>query len=97
MVHRYSVGAKRMVHRVCAEYLEMPGLCLTRQQAQRLWGLDEQTCSELLEMLQRRGFLHQTRDGKYARLTEGPLAFSRRRMAKADIDPASVPLKRPKH
>lgn len=26
-----------------AEYLEIPGLCLTMEQAQRLWGLDPVT------------------------------------------------------
>ena len=32
-----------LVHRVRGEFLEMPGLRLTRAQAQRLWGLDEET------------------------------------------------------
>ena len=32
------------VHLVQAEYLEMPGLQLTRAQVRRLWGLEDQTC-----------------------------------------------------
>jgi DNA-binding IclR family transcriptional regulator len=34
-----------------AEYLEMPGLHLTKPQAQRLWGIDPSTCSALLDTL----------------------------------------------
>ena len=41
----------RMLQRACGEFLEMPGLRLTCLQAQRLWGLDEPTCRELLEYL----------------------------------------------
>lgn len=43
------------------EYLEMPGLSLTCAQAQRLWGLDEATCCELLEALVAARFLRETR------------------------------------
>ncbi len=42
------------------EYLEMPGLALTRAQAQRLWGLDEPTCQDLLDTLVAARFLRQT-------------------------------------
>lgn len=34
-----------------AEYREMPGLCLTRPQFQRLWGLDSATCGEAIDAL----------------------------------------------
>jgi hypothetical protein len=50
-----------------AEYLEIPDLHLTRQQAQRLWGLDEMTCDALLDVLTRARFLRQTRTGGYVR------------------------------
>jgi hypothetical protein len=43
------------------EYLEMPGLSLTFAQAQRLWGLDEPTCRELLIALVDARFLRETR------------------------------------
>jgi hypothetical protein len=33
------------------EYLEMPGLQLTKPQVQRLWGLDPATCDALLDTL----------------------------------------------
>ena len=43
--------------RIRAEYLEMPGLRLTREQAQRLWGLDADTCLQFLELLTSERFL----------------------------------------
>jgi hypothetical protein len=39
------------LHLVQAEYLEMPGLHLTRPQIQRLWGLDTATCDTVLQEL----------------------------------------------
>jgi hypothetical protein len=41
----------QMLRRIRCEYLEMPGLCLTLKQAQRLWGLDEATCREAIQLL----------------------------------------------
>lgn len=43
-----------------AEYLEIPGLHLTKPQVQRLWGLDETTCDALLEALVATHFLEKT-------------------------------------
>jgi len=53
--------------RIRAEYLEMPGLHLTRSQVQRLWGLDESTCSTVLAALEKESFLRRTRAGTYVR------------------------------
>jgi DNA-binding IclR family transcriptional regulator len=50
-----------------AEYLEIPGLHLTRTQFQRLWNLDDVTCDSLLQTLIDRGFLRQTDAGGYVR------------------------------
>jgi hypothetical protein len=50
-----------------AEYLEIPGLHLTRNQVQRLWGLDDLTCDALLEALVDVRFLRRTRTGAYIR------------------------------
>jgi hypothetical protein len=47
------------------EYLEMPGLRLTRRQAQRLWALDTTTCDALLDALERAQFLRRTEKGEY--------------------------------
>lgn len=64
-----------IVRRVCGEFLEMPGLRLTVRQAMRLWGLDEQTCLIVMEMLVSVNFLSRRGDtGYYARATDGPAA-----------------------
>lgn len=39
------------------EYEEMPGLCLTRNQAQRMWALDQGTCEDIFTTLVDAGFL----------------------------------------
>lgn len=54
-----------VLRRARAEYLEMPGLRLTRAQAQRLWGVDPRTCEQLLSTLTETRFLAQTRDGSF--------------------------------
>jgi hypothetical protein len=53
------------IHLIRAEYLEIPGLHLTRNQVQRLWGLDDLTCDALLEALVDVRFLRRTRTGAY--------------------------------
>ena len=51
-----------------AEYLEIPGLSLTASQAQRLWGLDHDTCRSLLDEMVRQKFLRLTPHERYVRL-----------------------------
>jgi hypothetical protein len=51
-----------------AEYLEIPGLNLTRQQARRLWNLDQATCDVLLQTLVNRRFLRRTDNDLYVRV-----------------------------
>ena len=64
-----------LVHRVRAEFLEMPGLQLTCEQAQRLWVIDRQTCTAVLERLVALRFLMRRTDGRYVRCGDGqPLA-----------------------
>lgn len=52
-----------ILRRVRAEFLEMPGLKLTLLQAQRLWGIDRQTCAMLIDELTASRFLRWTKDG----------------------------------
>jgi len=59
-----------LLQRIRSEYLEMPGLSLTREQAQRFLGLDADTCTSLLHELMARRFLIRTPAGRYVRLTE---------------------------
>ena len=57
--------------RIRAEYGEMPGLKLTAAQAQRLWGLDRESCDGLMAGLVTSGFLARTRDGAFVRRDHG--------------------------
>ena len=50
-----------------AEYHEVPGLQLTRQQVEGLWGLDTCQSEALLEALVDAGFLRRTLAGSYRR------------------------------
>jgi len=45
-----------------AEYLKMPGLCLTLAQAARLWNVDRDTCVRALASLIDTGFLYRAGD-----------------------------------
>lgn len=79
------VGHDQLLRRIRGEYLEMPGLRLRREQAQRLWGLDRDACLELLEALVQAGFLHKGTDGSYARLSDGSVRQPAISMAKATL------------
>lgn len=57
-----------MLQRIQGEFVEMPGLRLTPAQAQRLWGLERDTCNALLGALVDAKFLEQTRDGAFVRM-----------------------------
>jgi hypothetical protein len=54
-----------VVRRIRAEFLEMPGLCLTIEQAQRLWQLEPRTCAALLTSLIDSRFLRRTDRGLF--------------------------------
>ena len=59
------------IRRLRGEYLEMPGLHLTREQVQRLWGLDAGTCDAVIDALVDAQFLRRTQSGAYVRVTDG--------------------------
>lgn len=75
-----------LLSRIRAEYLEMPGLRLTLDQAQRLCGVERALCKMVLDALVAEKFLHVEADGAFARLTEG--VISRPRSVKADLGTA---------
>jgi len=56
-----------LLHRIGCEYDEMPGMCVTGPQAQRLWGLDSSTCASVLMTLVQRGILRRTARGSYVK------------------------------
>jgi hypothetical protein len=60
-------GIQDVVRRVRGEFLEMPGLRLTAQQARRMWRLDETACDAVLGALVDARFLAKTRDGAFMR------------------------------
>lgn len=72
-----------VLRRAYNHYLEMPGLRLTRAQALRLWGLDEQTCNIVISQLVELRLIEPDELGRYRRTAEGALAAPKFRMAKA--------------
>lgn len=76
---------EQLLRRIWGEYVEMPGLRLTRAQARRLWAVDEAVCTELLESLVNARLLVRGADGQYARAVERSSLALQTRMAKADI------------
>ena len=72
-----------IIDRIRAEYLEMPGLRLTQEQAQRLCGLERPACQAVLDALVSAKFLSVNARGVYARVTDG--AMPRPRPATANL------------
>jgi hypothetical protein len=64
----------RMIERLRAEFLEMPGLRLTPAQVGRLCGVDPSICQAGLDALVEAKFLRISTDGTYVRATEGAMA-----------------------
>jgi hypothetical protein len=68
---------KMLIERGRAEFLEMPDLRLTIEQAERLWGVRRTVCQAVLDALVDAKFLRRKPNGVYARLTEGSLSPQR--------------------
>jgi hypothetical protein len=64
--------------RICAEFLEMPGMRLTAQQLERLSGVDRAVCACVLDDLTRAGFLSRWTDGSYGKSTDDSVSRSGR-------------------
>jgi DNA-binding IclR family transcriptional regulator len=60
-----------LLRRARGEYREMPGMRLTIDQAMRLWDLDRQTCSDLLNSLVAIRFLEVDGNGRYRKAHSG--------------------------
>lgn len=61
------VGEERLLERIRAEYLEMPGLKLTLAQARKIFGLKTDEAKTLLKNLTEEGFLMCDTRGAYRR------------------------------
>ena len=59
-----------LVARILGEYREMPGLCLSKDQARRLWGCDAVTCDCVIDLLVARGILRWSSDGRLLRAAD---------------------------
>ncbi len=78
-----------LLKRIRAEFLEMPGLRVTRDQAQRLCGVERAACQRVLDALVDTKFLCVKPNGTYARLTDGS-ERARPRPPKADQQPTTI-------
>jgi hypothetical protein len=58
---------EQLIARVRAEYLESPGLALTKEQMRRHWVLDASACDTIVDALVASGFLHQRADHSFVR------------------------------
>ena len=75
---------RALITRIRSEYLEMPGLRLTIEQAQRLCGVERMLCQTVLDALVETKFLCIKPNGTYARAIDGQ-DVPRPRSAKADL------------
>ena len=57
-----------VMQRVRSEFLEMPGLRLTPDQATRLWGLEGDMCRAIIDALVAEAFLRRTPSGAVIRV-----------------------------
>ena len=69
-----SIDTQKDLHldRIISEYLEMPGLTLSVDQARRLWMLDREETRLILSELVELGFLRLTSDGLFVRAVPSP-------------------------
>jgi hypothetical protein len=84
MLHDVEPKPDRFLPRIRGEYREMPGMRLTLEQAQRLWGLDRRTCEQALGSLVDEHFLTRGADGAYGRPSD--VHAPRPQMARANLE-----------
>lgn len=80
----------KMLDRIRAEFIEMPGLRLTLDQVVRLCGVDRSVCRSILDTLVEARVL-SVKDGRYARLTDGQLSWPQAQPEKVDAPRRSIP------
>ena len=62
-----KIALAEAMHRVRAEFAEMPGMQLTPAQAARLWHSDRAFCEAVLSALVDAKFLVKTHDNRFGR------------------------------
>ena len=55
------------VHLIQSEYVEMPGLHLSKRQAQRMWNLDARSTDMIFDALEAANFLRRMPNDMYIR------------------------------
>jgi len=78
---------QRVLERLRAEYLEMPGLKLTIDQIQRLCGIEPRMCKPVLDTLVKTSFLRLNSDGTHVRSTEGSTSLPSPAKAAIELGP----------
>ena len=68
--HLHDDNVSFLLRRIRSEFLEMPGLRLTPDQAARLWALDRQMSERILDGLTNAGFLSRNSGGAYSLASE---------------------------
>ena len=63
-----NTGVDEWAGRIRSEYLEMPGLSLTRRQMCRLWCIDRETCDAVVDRLVMAAFLRRRANHSYVRV-----------------------------
>lgn len=65
VTHAAAKDFEHLSQQVRGEYLEMPGMSLTVEQATKMWGINREICATLLESLVEVGFLRRGQHGMY--------------------------------
>ena len=78
---------QRVLERLRAEYLEMPGMKLRKEQVQRLCGIEPTMCKLVLDALVKASFLCLRSDGTYVRFTEGSASVRQQPKAPLNLTP----------
>ena len=69
--HASAHDVRDWIQLVQSEYAEMPGLHLSKCQAQRLWNLDPGSCEMIFEALEASHFLKRMPNDSYVRADAG--------------------------
>ncbi len=78
------VSVEESCEGIKAEYLDMPGLCLTKSQIERRWALDRVTSEAVLSKLVATGFLTKSAVG-YVLSRNTLMGLRRESAARADV------------
>jgi DNA-binding GntR family transcriptional regulator len=80
-----------LIRQIRDEYQHLPGLKLTREQACRLWAVNNETCDAAIDALVEEGFLQRTGTGKFIALPRRAGAAAHIRELAAQVPPIRCP------